>query len=97
MYESSVILYKILLSIYEVSEDYLHLKSIHTDIAGCYGQLIKTKTKKRLLGSYYKIVYLGNIFGKELNGVEYVLKMPKITRLAEVMDHLQVSFNNKFN
>eukprot|EP01080_Neovahlkampfia_damariscottae_P008171 gene8171-12631_t len=96
MYESSITLYKILLSIYEVSEDFLHLKSIHTDIAGCYGHLIKTKTKKRLLGSYYKVVYLGNIFGKDLNGVEYLLKMPKITRLAEVMDHLQKYYIFKF-
>jgi hypothetical protein len=97
MYESSVVLYNILLKIYEASESFQSLKAIHTEIAECYNFLIKTKTKKRLLGSYYKVVYLGKIFGDELNGVEYILKMPKITRLAEVMDHLQVRILNSIH
>jgi len=45
----------------------------------------------RLLGTYYRVGFYGKKFGPEMDGKEFVYKMPKITRLSEVTQMVTVS------
>ena len=45
--------------------------------------------RNRALGSYYYVTYEGEVFG-ELNHCSFIYKMPKITKLGEVMEKFTV-------
>ena len=53
----------------------------------CCAQL---RARNRALGSYYYVTYSGSVFG-DLDGQTFMYKMPKITKLGEVMDKMRVS------
>ena len=53
---------------------------------------IQIETQSRMLGSYYRVGFYGDLF-EELNGVEFIYKEPKITRLVEIKERLQVNFS----
>jgi len=54
-----------------------------------------TKSESRILGSYYRVGFYGNIF-EELDGKEFIYKEPKITRLGEIQERLLEIFGSRF-
>lgn len=44
-----------------------------------------------MFGSYYRVGFYGPKFGAALDTKEFIYKMPKITRLAEMVDHIKVA------
>eukprot|EP01113_Clastostelium_recurvatum_P000766 TRINITY_DN1033_c0_g1_i4.p1 TRINITY_DN1033_c0_g1~~TRINITY_DN1033_c0_g1_i4.p1 ORF type:complete len:1958 (+),score=678.41 TRINITY_DN1033_c0_g1_i4:71-5944(+) len=88
LYETSHLVYKLVLPIYEKRCDYAKLAEIHGDLRAVFTNIIQsTKSQSRMLGSYYRVGFYGRKF-EELDGKEYVYKEPKITRLVEIKDRL---------
>jgi len=55
-----------------------------------YEKLIEAEKKQnRLLGTYYRVGFYGQKFGARLDGNEFIYKMPKIFRLAEMCSHMK--------
>lgn len=46
-------------------------------------------SQRRMLGSYYRIRFFGQQF-EELDNTEFIYKEPKITKLVEVKERLEV-------
>lgn len=89
-------MYKLLISIYENARDYENLQRVYSEISELYGQIGKANLKTtRLFGSFYKVGFYGKLFPDELNGKEFVYKMPRITRLAEIIEYLEKNFSRQ--
>jgi len=86
-YEYALDVYPLLLQ----TKDYTLLKKWHLEMSHLYDQLSKNKT--RFWGTYYKVTHFGKEF-KELNGVEFVYKFPKITRLPEAIQVFEKYYTN---
>jgi hypothetical protein len=77
---------KFLIKYYEKTKNYNELKKHHSDLSNLYEQLsIAVNKTNRLFGSYYKITFYGKMFTNDLNGIDYIYKLPKITRLSELI------------
>jgi len=51
----------------------------------------------RLLGTYYRVGVYGKPLGDDLNGCEWIYKMPKLTLLAQIKNMLVDQFNKVYN
>jgi hypothetical protein len=91
LYERCTEVYKELLPLYEKKKDFKSLSNSHLHIHSVYEKLIEAEKKQtRMLGTYYRIGFYGKAFGPRLDGSEFIYKMPKITRLMEVVTEMKV-------
>jgi len=51
----------------------------------------------RLLGTYYRVGVYGKPLGDDLNGCEWIYKMPMLTLLAQIKNRLLEQFNKVYN
>jgi len=51
----------------------------------------------RLLGTFYRVGVYGKPLGDDLNGCEWIYKMPKLTLLAQIKNQLLDYFNKVYN
>jgi len=51
----------------------------------------------RLLGTYYRVGVYGKPLGDDLNGCEWIYKMPMLTLLAQIKNRLLDQFNKVYN
>eukprot|EP00475_Leptophrys_vorax_P015907 TRINITY_DN22294_c0_g2_i1.p1 TRINITY_DN22294_c0_g2~~TRINITY_DN22294_c0_g2_i1.p1 ORF type:complete len:841 (-),score=197.70 TRINITY_DN22294_c0_g2_i1:36-2483(-) len=100
-FEQSVRVYSRLIQEYERSLTeqgpgdviYNKLNDVHKKVSEIYQKLSDycSKQDPRLFGSYYRVGFYGKIF-KEFDQQQFIYKMPKITRLAEMMDYLREKY-----
>eukprot|EP01027_Heterolobosea_sp_BB2_P014815 GEZU01021252.1.p1 GENE.GEZU01021252.1~~GEZU01021252.1.p1 ORF type:complete len:863 (-),score=281.91 GEZU01021252.1:19-2607(-) len=96
-YEYAVEVYKLIIPIYESAREYEALQEIHTKLASWFGDIIRAnKFQSRLYGSFYRVGFYGPKLPEDLRGVEFIYKMPKITRLAEIKAYLESHFVPKY-
>ncbi|EFA75991.1 DOCK family protein [Heterostelium album PN500] len=97
LFEMANLVYKLLLPVHEHNLNYEELANCHGDLQVIFKKIVEcTRTKSRMLGSYYRVGLYGNRF-EELNGIEFIYKEPKITRLVEIKDRLRTLFSKKFS
>ena len=52
--------------------------------------IFQLSSQRRMLGSYYRVRFFGSAF-EELDNTEFIYKAPKITKLVEIKDRLEVN------
>ena len=96
LFETATELYKLILNIYESKRDYDQLAKSHADLKDIYNQIISSiQTQSRLLGSYYRVGFFGPLY-EELDGLEFIYKEPKLTRIMEIKERLLQIFAIRF-
>lgn len=84
---------KLLIEYYEHTKDYAKLQEKYSATANLFGELARVANKaSRLFGSYYRVAFYGQRFSDELRDKQFVYKLPKIARLADMVDY----FNSVF-
>ncbi|XP_055550315.1 dedicator of cytokinesis protein 9 isoform X1 [Wyeomyia smithii] len=90
-------LYRLIVPILESRRDYPGLAHCYEHLMQSYNRVIEfNKTGKRLLGRFYRVIYYGQVYFEEENGVEYVYKEPKVTSLSEISERLHKQYRDKF-
>jgi hypothetical protein len=95
LWECCPLLYRMLLGIYEERLDYKHLAICHADLGNIYREILRLQGQPRYLGSYYRIAFYGRCWGED-DGIEYIYKEPRITRLGEIQERLQIITEKRF-
>ncbi|XP_058447960.1 dedicator of cytokinesis protein 9 isoform X2 [Malaya genurostris] len=91
------VLYRLIVPILEGRRDFTGLAQCYEHLMQSYNRIIEfNKTGKRLLGRFYRVVYYGQVYFEEENGVEYVYKEPKVTSLSEISERLNKQYRDKF-
>ncbi|KYR03085.1 DOCK family protein [Tieghemostelium lacteum] len=95
-FEYSILLYKLLIPLYEKLRDFTSLSECHKQIHKLYKEIIRSnENKSRMLGRYYRVGFYGLKFD-ELNGKEFIYKEPKLTHLFALSDRLKTFYSKKF-
>jgi hypothetical protein len=89
-YEYSIEIYKLFMGLYEHQRDYKQLQNVHSEMSKLYEFIHKSNL--RLFGSYYRIYFVGKRLPDDIREKAYVYKMPRITRLAELIEYLKSHF-----
>ncbi|XP_049532929.1 dedicator of cytokinesis protein 11 isoform X2 [Anopheles darlingi] len=90
-------LYRLIVPILESRRDYLGLTQCYEHLTQAYNRVIEfNKSGKRLLGRFYRVIFFGQAYFEEENGVEYVYKEPKVTSLSEISERLHKQYRDKF-
>jgi len=91
-YESSQLLYKMLLNIYEHKRNYLQLCEIYKNLQASTTKTIDSNDQQlRYFGTYYRVSFYGKKFG-ELDHKEFIYKEPKLTMLPEITQRLKDTY-----
>lgn len=93
-YEYSVELYKLFMGLYEHERDYKALQNVHSEMGRLYEYIFKSNV--RLFGSYYRICFVGQKLPDDIREKAFIYKMPKITRLADLIEYLKSHFGPKY-
>ncbi|XP_043189264.1 dedicator of cytokinesis protein 9-like isoform X2 [Amphibalanus amphitrite] len=90
-------IYDILIPIYRKRRSYSELSQVHHHLERCYNRIVQLNASgRRLLGTYFRVICLGqNYFDKD-HDREYVYKEPKVTSLSEVSEKLLQLHVSKF-
>lgn len=90
-------LYRLIIPILENRRDYHGLIQSYEHLAQSYQRVIDfNRTGKRLLGRFYRVVFYGQMYFEEENGIEFIFKEPKVTSLSEISMRLKKQFEDKF-
>ncbi len=90
-------LYRLIVPMLEEKRDYAGLITCYDHLSQSYGRVIEfSKTGKRFLGRFYRVVFYGQAYFEEENAVEYVYKEPKVTSLIEISERLSKQYKDKF-
>ncbi|XP_064456848.1 dedicator of cytokinesis protein 9-like isoform X3 [Ornithodoros turicata] len=96
-YEIMSEIYKLVIPIYERKRNYEALSQCYKTLHTCYTKIIEVnKTGKRLLGTYYRVVFFGQAYFGDDSEKEYIYKEPKVTSLSEISERLHQMFCSKF-
>jgi hypothetical protein len=90
-YEWTIPLHKILIALLERREDNKQLSEIYSQLHKVYDLIDQsTKEKARLFPNYYRLGFYGNGWDKDVDGKEFIYKLPKLFKLfkmkANVLD-----------
>ncbi|KAF2071889.1 hypothetical protein CYY_006791 [Polysphondylium violaceum] len=95
-FEYSILLYKLLIPLYEKLRDFENLSECHKQIYELYREIIKAnESKSRMLGRYYRVGFYGEAF-EDLDGMEFIYKEPKLTHLFALSERLKTFYHKKF-
>lgn len=96
-YEMLIELYRLILPTYEQRRDFTALSEAFTALSqACARAAEANRTKKRLLGTYYRVALYGEARFADESGTEYIYKEPKVTSLSEISDRLKRLYSAKF-
>ncbi|XP_068819201.1 dedicator of cytokinesis protein 11-like [Capricornis sumatraensis] len=89
---------KLIIPIYENRREFESLSHIYRTLHGAYTKILEvTHTKKRLLGTFFRVAFYGQvIFFEEEDGKEYIYKEPNLTGLSEISLRLVKLYGEKF-
>lgn len=87
--ELAVAAYRMLLPIYQMSEDYRMQQICHGDLYTLTGQLNdETQMKQRIFSNYYRVSIYGKLLGSDLDGQTFIYREPPMCKLAQFRDRL---------
>jgi len=96
LYEQCHEVYKKLLPYYEMKRNYKKLSSSYQNLHTVFESLIKANANQdRMLGTYYRVGFYGRKFGPRLDGNEFIYKMPRITRLMEIVSNMKKLYTSQ--
>ncbi|XP_053129814.1 dedicator of cytokinesis protein 11 isoform X3 [Hemicordylus capensis] len=96
-YETISEVAKMIIPIYEKRREFEKLTQIYRTLHGAYTKILEVmQTKKRLLGTYFRVAFYGQAFFEEEDGKEYIYKEPKLTGLSEISLRLLKLYGEKF-
>uniref|UniRef100_A0A2K6KAZ4 Dedicator of cytokinesis 11 n=1 Tax=Rhinopithecus bieti TaxID=61621 RepID=A0A2K6KAZ4_RHIBE len=73
------------------------LTQVYRTLHGAYTKILEVMhTKKRLLGTFFRVAFYGQSFFEEEDGKEYIYKEPKLTGLSEISLRLVKLYGEKF-
>eukprot|EP01133_Synstelium_polycarpum_P007759 gene7759-9098_t len=94
-FEFSILLYKLIIPLYEKTRDYVRLSDYYKKSHILYEDiLLSNESKSRMLGRYYRVGFYGAGF-EDLDGKEFVYKEPKLTHLFALAERLKTFYNEK--
>ena len=92
-YEFMAELHKLLLGLFEIEGDFERMKNEYNELSNLYAKMADPKTRTaRLFGAYYRIYFVGKLLPENVREKEFVYKMPKTTRLNNLMTYLKEHF-----
>ncbi|KAJ6653778.1 hypothetical protein lerEdw1_008707 [Lerista edwardsae] len=96
-YETVSEVAKMIIPIYEKRREFEKLTQVYRTLHGAYTKILEVmQTKKRLLGTYFRVAFYGQAFFEEEDGKEYIYKEPKLTGLSEISLRLLKLYGEKF-
>jgi dedicator of cytokinesis protein 6/7/8 len=95
LYEAASEVFKLLVRVHDKNRDHAKLGIAYAAMSELHHKIRDAElTHSRVLGSYYRVAFFGSKFG-ELDGLEYIYKEPRLTRLGEICDRLTSLFSSK--
>ncbi|XP_060539930.1 dedicator of cytokinesis protein 11 isoform X1 [Pantherophis guttatus] len=88
---------KMMIPIYEKRREFEKLTQVYRTLHGAYSKILEVmQSKRRLLGTYFRVAFYGQAFFEEEDGKEYIYKEPKLTGLSEISFRLLKLYGEKF-
>uniref|UniRef100_A0A7M4EKD4 Dedicator of cytokinesis 11 n=1 Tax=Crocodylus porosus TaxID=8502 RepID=A0A7M4EKD4_CROPO len=96
-YETISEISKLIIPIYEKRREFEKLTQLYRTLHGAYTKILEVMhTRKRLLGTFFRVAFYGQAFFEEEDGKEYIYKEPKLTGLSEISLRLLKLYGEKF-
>ncbi|NXQ53457.1 DOC11 protein, partial [Anthoscopus minutus] len=96
-YETISEVSKLIIPIYEKRREFEKLTQLYRTLHGAYAKILEVMhTRKRLLGTFFRVAFYGQTFFEEEDGKEYIYKEPKLTSLSEISFRLLKLYGEKF-
>uniref|UniRef100_A0A8B9TU48 Dedicator of cytokinesis 11 n=1 Tax=Anas platyrhynchos TaxID=8839 RepID=A0A8B9TU48_ANAPL len=96
-YETISEVSKLIIPIYEKRREFEKLTQLYRTLHGAYAKILEVMhTRKRLLGTFFRVAFYGQAFFEEEDGKEYIYKEPKLTGLSEISLRLLKLYGEKF-
>ncbi|KAM7159693.1 dedicator of cytokinesis protein 11 isoform 3-T3 [Macrochelys suwanniensis] len=96
-YETISEVSKLIIPIYEKRREFEKLTQLYRTLHGAYTKILEVMhTRKRLLGTFFRVAFYGQTFFEEEDGKEYIYKEPKLTGLSEINLRLLKLYGEKF-
>ncbi|NWW57819.1 DOC11 protein, partial [Ifrita kowaldi] len=96
-YETISEVSKLIIPIYEKRREFEKLTQLYRTLHGAYAKILEVmRTRKRLLGTFFRVAFYGQTFFEEEDGKEYIYKEPKLTGLSEISFRLLKLYGEKF-
>ncbi|XP_039210727.1 dedicator of cytokinesis protein 11 isoform X1 [Crotalus tigris] len=88
---------KMIIPIYEKRREFEKLTQVYRTLHRAYSKILEVmQSKRRLLGTYFRVAFYGQAFFEEEDGKEYIYKEPKLTGLSEISFRLLKLYGEKF-
>ncbi|XP_041841346.1 dedicator of cytokinesis protein 11 isoform X2 [Melanotaenia boesemani] len=96
-YELITHIAKLIIPVYEKQHEYKKLSRTYDTLHRAYNKIMEViQSGRRLLGTYFRVAFYGQLFFDEEDGKEYVYKEPKLTGLSEISQRLLTLYGEKF-
>ncbi|XP_037537707.1 dedicator of cytokinesis protein 11 [Nematolebias whitei] len=96
-YELITHIAKLIIPIYEKRNEYEKLSRLYDTLHRAYNKIMEViQSGRRLLGTYFRVAFYGQVFFEEEDGKEYIYKEPKLTGLSEISQRLLTLYGEKF-
>ncbi|KYO32725.1 hypothetical protein Y1Q_0009334 [Alligator mississippiensis] len=96
-YETISEISKLIIPIYEKRREFEKLTQLYRTLHGAYTKILEVMhTRKRLLGTFFRVAFYGQAFFEEEDSKEYIYKEPKLTGLSEISLRLLKLYGEKF-
>ncbi|NXS89335.1 DOC11 protein, partial [Erpornis zantholeuca] len=96
-YETISEVSKLIIPIYEKRREFEKLTQLYRTLHRAYAKILEVMhTRKRLLGTFFRVAFYGQTFFEEEDGKEYIYKEPKLTGLSEISFRLLKLYGEKF-
>uniref|UniRef100_A0A8C3K4M2 Dedicator of cytokinesis 11 n=1 Tax=Calidris pygmaea TaxID=425635 RepID=A0A8C3K4M2_9CHAR len=96
-YETISEVSKLIIPIYEKRREFEKLTQLYRTLHGAYAKILEVMhSRKRLLGTFFRVAFYGQAFFEEEDGKEYIYKEPKLTGLSEISFRLLKLYGEKF-
>nr|XP_008177200.1 dedicator of cytokinesis protein 11 isoform X2 [Chrysemys picta bellii] len=96
-YETISEVSKLIIPIYEKRREFEKLTQLYRTLHNAYTKILEVMhTRKRLLGTFFRVAFYGQTFFEEEDGKEYIYKEPKLTGLSEISLRLLKLYGEKF-
>ncbi|XP_013878404.1 dedicator of cytokinesis protein 11 [Austrofundulus limnaeus] len=96
-YELITHIAKLLIPVYEKRNEYEKLSRLYDTLHRAYNKIMEViQSGRRLLGTYFRVAFYGQVFFEDEDGKEYIYKEPKLTGLSEISQRLTTLYEEKF-
>ncbi|KAM4537330.1 dedicator of cytokinesis protein 11 isoform 2-T2 [Odontesthes bonariensis] len=97
-YELITHIAKLIIPVYEKRHEYEKLSRLYDTLHRAYNKIMEVvQSGRRLLGTYFRVAFYGQVFFEEEDGKEYIYKEPKLTGLSEISQRLLTLYGEKFS